>query len=128
MNETRKTDSLIYEIYGALREDIIGNMRPSILLKEVTAEELKEYIAVLHKNNISFNYVLNSTVTDGREYTSEGRNEIYHFIDKMINLGVDTFTLSSPYLMRFILRNFPGFKINASISNRIFETIYYRSD
>ena len=73
LNNTRTGDVSIKEVYGARREDIIGNLRPSFTLKYVSDEKLGEYIARLHQNGIEFNYVINSTVSDGREYTEEGR-------------------------------------------------------
>lgn len=119
LNNTRTGDVSIKEVYGARREDIIGNLRPSFTLKYVSDEKLGEYIARLHQNGIEFNYVINSTVSDGREYTEEGRKSIVNFVKNLLELGVDSFTITSSYYMILLKNYFPNIKINASICNEI---------
>lgn len=119
LNNTRTGDVSIKEVYGARREDIIGNLRPSFTLKYVSDEKLEEYIARLHQNGIEFNYVINSTVSDGREYTEEGRKSIVNFVKNLLELGVDSFTITSSYYMILLKNHFPNIKINASICNEI---------
>lgn len=119
LNNTRTGDVSIKEVYGARREDIIGNLRPSFTLKYVSDEKLGEYIARLHQNGIEFNYVINSTVSDGREYTEEGRKSIVNFVKNLLELGVDSFTITSSYYMILLKNHFPNIKINASICNEI---------
>lgn len=119
LNDEHKTDAYIKEVYGAKKEDIIGNLRPSFSLKYVSDDTLQEYITKLHNNGIEFNYVINSTVSDGREYSDAGRESIVNFISRLLELGVDSFTITSSYYMRLIKNHFPNININASICNEI---------
>ncbi|PKM93593.1 MAG: hypothetical protein CVU84_14580 [Firmicutes bacterium HGW-Firmicutes-1] len=120
LNKNRKKiTTKIYEVYGSLKEDIIGNLRPAETLKDVSKEKMKELIDVLHSNNIKFNYTMNATVSDGREYSSGGRKEILKFIDSLIRIGIDSFTITSPYLIRLIKEHFKDANITASICNEI---------
>lgn len=119
LNNTRTGHAYIKEVYGARREDIIGNLRPSFTLKYISDDNLKKYIARLHKNGIEFNYVINSTVSDGREYTDEGRKSIVSYVKNLLEMGVDSFTITSSYYMILLKNHFQNININASICNEI---------
>ena len=64
LNDAYSNDAcFIYEAYGSLREDIIGNLRPSYAIKDISISRLKDYISILHSYNIRFDYIINSTIS-----------------------------------------------------------------
>lgn len=109
----------IYETYGSLREDIIGNLRPSCNIKDINISKLKDYISVLHTNNIKFDYVINSTLCPMPIEPNVSTEDILNFINELIDIGTDSFTATNPYIILMIKSNFPSVKVNASICNEI---------
>lgn len=49
LNNTRTGHAYIKEVYGARREDIIGNLRPSFTLKYISDDNLKNILHVYIK-------------------------------------------------------------------------------
>lgn len=111
------SDCYIHEVYGSLPEDIIGNLRPSYHIKPVTKSNLKEFIQLLHNYNIKFDYIINSSIFPLPQDVN--KEEILSFLDSLIELGVDSFTATNPYLIVLIKQNFPKIIVNASICNEI---------
>lgn len=109
----------IKEAYGALDNAVIGHLRPSRSLSKVNMEQLKYYIDLLHECNIEFGYIMNSTVIDGLEYTVEGKRVIVDFVKELVSIGVDSITVTIPYIIKLLKRNVPGIKLTASICSNI---------
>ena len=111
--------SRVHEVYGSFPQDIIGNLRPPFAVLDVDRKKMKEYILFLHEHQIHFNYVLNSTITTGLEYSEAGKKKILSFIGNLLEMGVDSFTISSPYLVSTIHSEFSDVKLTASICCKI---------
>ncbi|MCG2711997.1 MAG: U32 family peptidase [Candidatus Omnitrophica bacterium] len=114
ISEELLTDN-IYEIYGKLPRDLIGGGRPSYILPSISFKKLAEYIKKIHVKNIQFNYLLNSPSLQNIEYTQKGKQKIHKFLAKLVHIGVDTFTVTIPYLAQYIKERFPSVNINVSI-------------
>lgn len=120
LNENCKTKSCyIYEVYGSLRQDVIGNLRPSYSIKEIDISLLQDYIQILHSYNIQFDYVINSTLFPIPIGVKIDNNDVLNFLSGLIEIGVDSFTVSNPYIIMLLKRHFPQIKVNASICNEI---------
>ena len=52
-------DGRITSVFGKLQRDILGGGRAAIAIPKVSMKQLKSYIALCHKHNLSFNYLLN---------------------------------------------------------------------
>lgn len=109
----------IYETYGSLREDIIGNLRPSCNINNINISKLNDYISVLHTNNIKFDYVINSTICPMPIESKVTTEDMLDFINELICIGTDSFTVTNPYIIMIIKNNFPSVKVNASVCNEI---------
>jgi collagenase-like PrtC family protease len=103
-----------YEIYGKLSEDILGGGRSSYLLPTVTHQQLRANVLQAHLHGLQFNYLLNSSCLDNREYSKKGFKELIALFDFLAELHVDTITVAVPYLVLFIKKNYPQFKIDVS--------------
>ena len=109
----------IYEVYGSMRTDIIGNLRPSFSIKEINIVKLQEYINILHTHNVRFDYVINSTLSPMPIEPCVKPNEFLTFIRGLVELGVDSFTVTNAYFVMLLKHHFPFVKINASICNEV---------
>ena len=109
----------IYEVYGSMRTDVIGNLRPSFSIKEINLSKLQEYISILHTHNIRFDYVINSTLSPMPIKPHVTPNEFLAFIRGLVELGVDSFTVTNTYFVMLLKHHFPFVKINASICNEV---------
>ena len=102
------------ELYGAMPNQVIGSGRSSKDLPDVDIEGLRRHIEMMHKNNIKFNYLLNAPCVGNLEYTSSGRKNIFQFLQTLFELKIDIVTITIPYLIKIIKKNFPNLKINTS--------------
>lgn len=120
LNDAYSNDAcFIYEAYGSLREDIIGNLRPSYAIRDISISGLKDYISILHSYNIRFDYIINSTISPMPMEPQIKASDILNFIRELIGIGVDSFTVTNPYIISLIKRNYPTVVVNASICNEI---------
>ncbi|MBF0519524.1 MAG: peptidase U32, partial [Nitrospirae bacterium] len=94
--------SLVYELYGKMSHDIVGGGRPSFVLPAVGKQKLKNYVALCIKNNLQFNYLLNTSCMGNTEYTKSGRKSIYKLLDFLSDCGVQAVTLNHPMLLKII--------------------------
>jgi len=104
----------IEEIYGKLAYDYIGGGRPSFLVPHVSKKKAVVHIAEAHKNNLKFNYLLNTTCMGNSEWTISGQRKICGLLDWLMEAGVDSVTVAIPYLLELIKKRYPEFKVNIS--------------
>lgn len=109
----------INEIYGSINDAPVGTIRPSSTLPKFDFDHFTKHLSRAHAQGIKFNYVMNSTVLDGSEYTVEGRNEIVQFVQKLLTAGVDSFTVTVPFIIRLLKEHFPNIVIMGSICSEI---------
>lgn len=112
------SDRCIYELYGSLPEDPIGNLRPPESVRPMTMEQLAGSIEKLHAHGIRFNYIINSELIP-IPMTAEYRDKVMSFLQQLSEAGVDEITVTIPYLIMLIHKYFPNLKVNVSICNEI---------
>ena len=106
-------------LFGGLRDSLISSGRASFSIKNISQHDVKEYIKRVHAKGWEFDYNLNSVCLSNMEFTAEGRKEILKFIESILDLGVDSLTVSLPSLMEIINKNFPGTKIKVSTYQKV---------
>lgn len=104
----------IDEVYGKLAQDYVGGGRPGYSQFNVSKKKAASHIRKIHESNCKFNYLLNSSCLGGREFTRKGRREIFKLLNWLVEIGVDSVTVSLPYLAQIIKKNFPALDINVS--------------
>lgn len=119
MNKNSVNGRRIKELYGSMPGAPIGTIRPAVTLPQINESELFDYIYKAQKKGFEFDYVMNGTVSDGIEYSEEGKQKLKDFVGKLLNAGVKRITVSMPYLIRFIKYYYPGSHITASICAEI---------
>lgn len=104
----------VKEIYGKMHKDVFGGGRWSCTLQHAGSSALKAAVKKAHEYNISFNYLLNGADLNGLEQTIHGQKTIRHFLDFLSDLKIDSVTVTSPYLLRLIKKQYPELKIRIS--------------
>lgn len=105
----------IEELYGKFSQDIVGGGRASVVLPYVSKRNLAQRILEIHKYGIKFNYLLNATCLDNLEWSSSWQREFRKFLDYLVKIGVDKVTVSIPYLLELIKKQYPSLKICVSV-------------
>ncbi|MBN2441462.1 MAG: U32 family peptidase [Spirochaetales bacterium] len=105
----------VYEFLGAMAKNPIGGGRPAVILPEPESKKIEEYIKEVHKKGIKFNYLLNAQCLGNTEYDKTMHQSILKHIEWLCKIGVDSVTVSIPYLIQIIKKQFPSLKIKASV-------------
>ena len=105
----------VYEVFGALASTPVGGGRPSFLLAQTTKEEATDYIQAVHRKGWSFNYVMNAPCMGNMEYDKETHRAIIQHLEWLCDIGIDTITVSIPYLLQIIKRQFPELEVKISV-------------
>lgn len=105
----------VKESYGSLRNSEIGSGRKYFELPNISYDELKEYVETCKKNNIVFNYTLNLSCYDNKEFTEEGKRYLLNHIKKLVDCGITQFTVAMPSLVELLDKHFPQVKVTLSV-------------
>lgn len=109
----------VYEIYGKMTSDCIGGGRSSYTLPVIAKKDVRYSVELAHKHKITFNYLLNGAFLNGFEQTRSGQRKIRRLLDFLAKTGVDSLTVSSPYLLTLIKHLYPAFKVRVSVFAKI---------
>jgi collagenase-like PrtC family protease len=122
--------SRVLEIYGKLSSDPVGGGRPSFMLPHIDKSKVKDYILNVHEYGLKFNYLLNATCLGNIEWSVRGQKSLRSFLDWLSAIGVDTVTVSIPYLMELAKKHYPHFKTKVSVCAQVsdpFQARYWES-
>lgn len=106
----------VTEVYGKLQSDFVGGAKLSSQVPFVAKRKAGKHIEQIHRIGRRFNYVLNSSCLDNLEWTISGQKKIRKLLDWLVDIKVDTVTVSSPYLLELIKKKYPGFKVAVSVN------------
>lgn len=112
-------DSQIVELYGSLPSDVIGSGRNFWDLPKVNFFTMEKHIKKIHSLGIKFDYLLNPTCLFNIEFTYSGRKKIKQLLNFLSDVGVNTLTISIPFLIEIVKENFPSFEVNTSVLSNI---------
>ena len=101
-------------VYGKMDWDFVGGGRSSCILERVSKSNVEAHISKIHKEGLKFHYLLNGTCLGNREFTQPGRKELDKLLDWLSQLNVDGVVVSLPFLLQYVKKNYPGFKISVS--------------
>jgi len=106
---------IVKSLYGKLPKDVAGGGRPSLVLPKINKKKLRSHINLAHKNDIKFNYLLNASCLDNKEFISSSHKELMGLVKQVKGDGADGITVASPSLLSMIKNQFPDLNISASI-------------
>jgi len=104
----------VREIYGKTTADFVGGGKHSFQTLFISKRKITDNIRKAHNQGLEFNYLLNSSCLENKEFTLKGRGQIIRLIQWMKDIGVDSVTVSSPYIFGLIKKYFPEAKIQIS--------------
>ncbi len=105
----------VVEIFGKLREDAVGGGRAPYQLAPVTRRELAEHVRQARAAGIGFNYLLNASCLGNREITRAGQRDIEEIAGWLCDIGIDSVTVATPYLLTLVKSRFPRLKVRISV-------------
>lgn len=104
----------VYEVYGKLKEDIIGGGRPYNLLKNLNKATFEEHVKKVRAAGINFNYLLNGACLSNFEQSSKWQQEVIEFLNYLKDVGVNALTVTNPHLLILIKKNYDCFVVRIS--------------
>ncbi|MGE5189231.1 MAG: U32 family peptidase [Gemmatimonadota bacterium] len=105
----------VVEVFGKLREDAVGGGRAPYQLARVTRRELAEHVRQARRAGIGFNYLLNASCLGNREITRAGQRDIEDLASWLCEIGVESATVASPFLLRLLKTRYPALKVRISV-------------
>lgn len=105
----------VAEVYGKFPVDFVGGGRPSYMGTPLSRGQLREYVALLNRHGIAFNYLLNSSCMGNREWTRGFQKKINALLGSLQEWGISHLTVSTPFLLELIKARFPGFQVKVGI-------------
>lgn len=103
--------SAVGEVYGKLPHDEVGGGRASVLFLPVSRRFAARQIGAIRARGMRFNYLLNATCLDNREFSRAGRNRIRRLLDWISEAGADTVTLGLPQLVTLVKKEYPHLRV-----------------
>ena len=102
------------QIFGVLPISVMGSGMLGPNIAEMTTRQAEEYIKLTHSAGLTFNYLLNAPCMNNMEWHEDTYWELLHEMAWLSNAGVDGVTVTIPYLLELIKRQFPHLKVEVS--------------
>lgn len=116
LNNKYEDSGKVIETYGSLPSGFLGNAFPSKELPNIDLRSIETYIKKSKECEIGFNYTMNSIWHNGIEFEKDRKVDIYAEVKKLVDLGIERFTVATPFLVSFFEYNFPKIKVDLSIN------------
>lgn len=104
----------VKDVYGVAPHTIVGGGRPSMILPDASEETITDYVKKVHDKGMEFCYLLNAPCMNNLEYDPEYHKKLLEYIQWIKDIGTDSVTVTSPFLIQLIKEQFPNLKIRVS--------------
>lgn len=105
----------VTELFGKLREDVVGGGRASYQLGRVSRRQVAEHVAHARRCDIDFNYLLNAACLGNLEITRSGQKRIRQLLDWICDIGVSSVTVATPLMLQLVKSSYPGLRVRISV-------------
>jgi collagenase-like PrtC family protease len=109
----------VESLYGQMWGDPLGGGRMALFIPKVGKEEVASFIAEVRKRGLGFNYLINGTCLDNLEFTRKGYKKIAEHIEWISSTGANMVTVTLPFLLPMVKKEFPHLKVCISSFARI---------
>lgn len=106
----------VTNVFGKLTTDFVGGGLESKLLSNIDKEKVSNHVKYAHENGITVNYTLNSPSLSNDEFTLQGKEQLKKLLDWLVDIEVDSVTISIPVILKYIKDNYPSLKVKVSSS------------
>lgn len=118
INNNGRTLYPIVEVYAADKYSLTGSGRTATTVHERKLP-IEAYIEEAHRNGIRFEYLFNASTLGGKEWDPQLLDHLYEEAGKLVEAGVDGFTVSHPLLCMKLKSWFPEVMISSSVNNHL---------
>jgi collagenase-like PrtC family protease len=109
----------VESLYGQMWNDPLGGGRMAMFIPKVGRKEVTSFISEARKKGLSFNYLINATCFDNLEFTKKGYKKIMKHLEWISTTGTDMVTVTLPFLLEMIRKEFPLLKVCVSSFARV---------
>jgi len=102
------------QLYGVLPTSMIGSGGSGPDNIRMAANQAEEYIEQAHSAGLKFDYLLNAPSMGNMEWDENTHRELLTHLNWITSIGADSVTVTIPYLIELIKRQFPHLKIRVS--------------
>jgi collagenase-like PrtC family protease len=102
------------QIYGVLPTSMIGSGGTGPDNVRMVANQVEEYIEEAHSAGLKFDYLLNAPSMSNMEWDENTHRELLIHLDWITSIGADSVTVTIPYLVELIKRQFPQLQVRVS--------------
>jgi collagenase-like PrtC family protease len=102
------------QIYGVLPTSMVGSGGRGADNIHMLENQAEEYIDQAHSAGLKFDYILNAPSMGNMEWDENTHRELLEQIKWIASIGVDSVTVSIPYLIELIKRQFPQLDVRVS--------------
>jgi collagenase-like PrtC family protease len=102
------------QLYGVLPTSMIGSGGSGPDNVRMVEKQAEEYIEQAHSAGLKFDYLLNAPSMSNMEWDENTHQELLMHLDWISSIGADSVTVTIPYLVELIKRQFPHLKIRVS--------------
>jgi len=109
----------IHDFFGAMPSNAFGGGRPSLILPNIDDSKVEKYIQEVHNSGKKFTYPLNAPCLNNMEFDDKGHKELLDHLSWLQDLKVDYVTVSIPYIVEIIKKQFPKLKVKVSVISHV---------
>ena len=102
------------QIYGVLPTSMIGSGGRGAENVHMVENQAEEYIEQAHSAGLKFDYILNAPSMGNMEWDENTHRELLEHLRWITSIGVDSVTVSIPYLIELVKRQFPQLNVRVS--------------
>jgi collagenase-like PrtC family protease len=102
------------QLYGVMPTSMIGSGGSGPDIAYMTTDQAEEYIQQANSAGLKFDYILNAPSMSNMEWDENTHRELLEHLEWISSIGVDSVTVTIPYLLELIKRQFPHLKIRLS--------------
>ena len=102
------------QLYGVLPSSMIGAGGTGPDNVRMVANEVEEYIEQANSAGLKFDYLLNAPSMSNMEWDENTHQELLMHLNWITGIGADSVTVTIPYLVELIKRQFPSLKVRVS--------------
>lgn len=101
-------------LYGVLPTSMIGSGGTGPDDVHMIENQADEYIAQAHSAGLKFDYILNAPSMSNMEWDERTHQELLAHLNWICGIGADSVTVTMPYLVELVKRQFPQLKVRLS--------------
>jgi collagenase-like PrtC family protease len=102
------------QLYGVLPTSMIGSGGSGPDNVRMVANQVEEYIGQANSVGLKFDYLLNAPSMSNMEWDENTHQELLMHLDWITSIGADSVTVTIPYLVELIKRQFPRLRVRVS--------------